>query len=265
MPTFVLEDAGVTRVGHHLLLCELHAHTTWSDGSQTIGQIVDTYGHARFDVLCITDHAVRPDDAFARPGERKAHVHAGNHEAYLAAIEIEAARARVQYDMLVLPGLELTYDDPDPLLGAHAVAVGLERFVGVADGIERALGEARRCGAALIAAHPYAVQSAADAPRATARFALEWTRFAPLVDRWELLNRRDVFAWVARAGLPAVATGDAHEPGHVLTWKTLLPCRKDAASVVDHLRSSAPAYLFDAASSPTPHAAEAVIAARVAS
>ena len=46
--------------------------------------------------------------------------------------------------MLVLPGLELTYDDPDPLLGAHAVAVGLERFVGVADGIERALGEARR-------------------------------------------------------------------------------------------------------------------------
>ena len=39
------------------------------------------------------------------------------------AIEIEAARARVQYDMLVLPGLELTYDDDDPLQAAHAVAV----------------------------------------------------------------------------------------------------------------------------------------------
>jgi hypothetical protein len=69
---------------------------------------------------------------------------------------------------------------------------------------------------------------------------------------------------VARAGLPAIASGDAHEPGHVLTWRTLLPCRKDAASVVDHLRSPAPAYLFDAASAATSHAAEAVIAARVA-
>ena len=125
------------------LLCELHAHTTWSDGSQTIGQLVDTYGHARFDVLCITDHVVRPDDPFAVPGEGPRCVHAGNHDAYLAAIEIEAARARVQYDMLVLPGLELTYDDVDPRQGAHAVAVGLERFVGVGDGIERALREAR--------------------------------------------------------------------------------------------------------------------------
>ncbi len=248
-----------------LLLCELHAHTTWSDGSQTIGQLVDTYGHARFDVLCITDHVVRPDDPFATPGEGPRHIHAGNHDSYLAAIEIEAARARVQYDMLVLPGLELTYDDADPMLGAHAVAIGLERFVGVADGIERALGEARRSGAALIAAHPYPVQSAASAPRATARFASDWTEFAPLVDRWELINRRDVFEWVARAGLPAVASGDAHEPGHLLTWKTLIPCRKDRASVVDHLRSPAPAYLFDTASAATTHAAEAVIAARVAS
>jgi predicted metal-dependent phosphoesterase TrpH len=248
-----------------LLLSELHAHTTWSDGSQTVGQLVDTYGHARFDVLCITDHVVRPDDPYAAPGEGPRHVHAGNYDAYLTAIEIEAARARVQYDMLVLPGLELTYNDPDPLVGAHAVAVGLERFTGVEDGIERALRDARRNGAALIAAHPYPLSAAAGALRATARFAVEWQDFAPLVDRWELINRRDVFGWVARAGLPAVATGDAHEPGHVMTWKTMIPCRKDRASVIDHLRSPAPTYLFDCASAATSHATEAVIAARVAS
>jgi predicted metal-dependent phosphoesterase TrpH len=247
-----------------LLLCELHAHTTWSDGSQTIGQIVDTYGHARFDVLCITDHVVRSDDPVSASLDGPLHVHAGNYDEYRNAIEIEAARARVQYDMLVLPGLELTYNDLDPRVGAHAVAVGLERFVGVDGGIERALRDARGHGAALIAAHPYPLQSAATAIRTTARFAVDWHELAPLVDRWELINRRDVFDWVARAGLPAVATGDAHEPGHVLTWKTLLPCRKDRGTVVDHLRSSAPAYLFDSASAATTHAAEAVIAARVA-
>ena len=34
---------------------------------------------------------------------------------YLAEIDAEAERARSLYDLLVLPGLELTYDDPDPL------------------------------------------------------------------------------------------------------------------------------------------------------
>ena len=101
-------------LAHAPLLCELHAHTTWSDGSQTIGQLVDSYGQAGFDVLCITDHVVRTDDPASESQLAPEHVHARNHSAYVMAIEIEAARARVQYDMLVLPGLELTYDDPDP-------------------------------------------------------------------------------------------------------------------------------------------------------
>jgi predicted metal-dependent phosphoesterase TrpH len=233
----------MTRLVHEPLLCELHAHTTWSDGSQTIGQLVDSYGQAGFDVLCITDHVVRRDD----PASAPEHVHARNHSSYVMAVEIEAARARVQYDMLVLPGLELTYDDDDPLRAAHAVAVGLESFVGVDDGIERALRDARQQGAALIAAHPYALETAEDAPRATARFAAEWRALGPLVDRWELINRRDVFGWVANAGLPAVATGDAHEPDHLLSWKTMIFCRKERASVLAHLRSRAPAYPVDAA------------------
>lgn len=245
----------MTRLAHSPLLCELHAHTTWSDGSQTIGQLVDTYGQAGFDVLCVTDHVVRTDDPDGTGLAAPQHVHARNHSTYAMAIEIEAARARVQYDMLVLPGLELTYDDPDPLRAAHAVAVGLQSFVAVDDGIECALRQARRKGAALIAAHPYGPAAAEGAPRATARFAAEWRELAPLVDRWELINRRDVFGWVAEARLPAVATGDAHEAGHLLTWKTMIVCRKERSSVLAHLRSSAPAYLVDAA---------AVVAARAA-
>jgi 3',5'-nucleoside bisphosphate phosphatase len=251
------KDVGMTGLLQTPLLCELHAHTTWSDGSQTIGQVVDAYGQAGFDVLCITDHVVRSDDPGHLPGGPPQHVHARNHSSYVMAIEIEAARARVQYDMLVLPGLELTYNDPDPLRAAHAVAVGLESFIGVDDGIEQALCQARRQGAALIAAHPYTPAVAEDAARATARFAADWRTLAPLVDRWELINRRDAFGWVAEAGLPAVATGDAHEPEHVLTWKTLMACRKGRASVIAHLRSEAPTYLVDAAAVVAAHRAAA--------
>ena len=41
--------------------------------------------------------------------------------------------------MLVVPGLELTYNDTDPAQAAHAVALGLRSFVSVDDGIEEAV------------------------------------------------------------------------------------------------------------------------------
>jgi predicted metal-dependent phosphoesterase TrpH len=41
------------------LLCELHAHTTFSDGALSPSELVDLYGSAGFDVLAITDHVCR--------------------------------------------------------------------------------------------------------------------------------------------------------------------------------------------------------------
>jgi processive 1,2-diacylglycerol beta-glucosyltransferase len=217
------------------LLCELHAHTTWSDGVLSIGEAVDLYGAAGFDVLCITDHVV-PAGAPCRA------VDADGHAAYLEEIEAEAARAARDHGLLVLPGSELTLDDPDPLLAAHAVAVGLRVHVPLDAGIAPAVRRARESGAAIIAAHPYSPESATTAPRRTAAFAAD-PELRGAVDRFELVNRHDVFDWVARERLPAVATGDFHRPEHLSTWKTLLPCAQTEAAVVGYLRSSLPAYL----------------------
>jgi predicted metal-dependent phosphoesterase TrpH len=215
------------------LLCELHAHTTWSDGLLSVRELVDLYGRSGFDVLAVTDHTCR--DAL--------HVVESDFEAYLAEVDREAARARSLYDLLVLPGLELTFDHPDSDLAAHAVAVGLREFVGVADGLEPALVAARARGAALVAAHPFASAEAAASSRGTGAFHAERARFEPLVDRYELFNRHTLFAWVAEAGLPTVASGDFHQPEHLATWKTMLPCDKDEAAVVAYLQSTRPAYL----------------------
>ena len=125
------------------LLCELHAHTTWSDGAFELRELVDLYGRRGFDVLAVTDHATR----------NRGQVQAANFDAYLAAVEAEAIRARALYGLLIIPGLELTYDDPEPAEAAHAVAVGLRSFVDVAQGVEPMLRAARAHGAALVAAH----------------------------------------------------------------------------------------------------------------
>jgi hypothetical protein len=225
------------------LLCELHAHTTWSDGALTTGELVDLYGQSGFDVLCVTDHTVRADDPWGARQRRGSSVGEGDYAAYLADVEAEALRARALYDLLVVPGLELTYNDQDPSIAAHAVAVGLRTFIGVDGGLDDALTAARGAGAALVAAHPSPLEEALRTTRRTARFALAWRELATAVDRFELFNRHDLYRWVADARLPAVATGDFHTPEHLATWKTLLPCRKDEEAVVGYLRSPFPAYL----------------------
>ena len=111
------------------LLCELHAHTRWSDGALTVAELVDLHGRSGFDVLCVTDHVVRTDDPWReREGLRFTSVDEESWPGYLAEIEREAARAWRTYGMLVLPGLELTFNDEEPAQAAHAVAIGLRKL-----------------------------------------------------------------------------------------------------------------------------------------
>ena len=224
------------------LLCELHAHTTWSDGTFTLPELVDLYGSNGFDVLVVSDHAIRSDDPWPRENPGGAWVSEHLHGDYLVAIQREAARARERYELLVIPGLELTYNDPEPRLAGHAVAVGLRSFVSIDRGLPEAMSEARNAGAAIIAAHPHGPE-AGRPDRATRRFFHEWHLLGGLIDRFELFNQREVFGWVANADLPTVASGDFHRLEHLTSWKTLLPCEKSEAAVVAYLRSARPAYV----------------------
>src|SRR4029450_12400263 len=127
-----------------LLLCELHAHTTWSDGHLTLPQLVDLYGESGFDVLCIPAHSVRLDDPPPNA------VDAWTWPAYSAAVRAEAARAFAEYELLVILGLELSDNHDDPDLSAHALALGLDQHIALDDGIVLALGAAQDQRAAVV-------------------------------------------------------------------------------------------------------------------
>jgi predicted metal-dependent phosphoesterase TrpH len=224
------------------LLSELHAHSRWSDGLLTVPELVDLYGRAGFDVLCVTDHTVRDDDPWrGSDGWLDRSVGPKTWSAYRAEIEREAYRARVQYGLLLVPGLELTFNDEDPEQAAHAVAIGLHEFVSVNGGITEAIETAAEAGAALVAAHPYDGEPGIRT-RLTQRFARD-EEVRRLVHRFELFNRVQLFGWIADMGLPAVATGDFHRPEHLAGWKTLIPSAHDEEAVVEYLRSPRPAYL----------------------
>jgi predicted metal-dependent phosphoesterase TrpH len=230
------------RTRAHPLLCELHAHSRWSDGELSLRELVDLHGQAGFDVLCVTDHVVRSDD----PWRERALVRSvaeTEWDAYLWDVERESQRALGLYGMVLIPGLELTFNDVDSSQAAHAVAIGLRRFVSVEGGIREAMNTASEAGAAIVAAHPY------DGPEPTTHDLRVTRRFAhdpdlrDLAHRFELFNRSHLFGWVANEGLPAVAGGDVHRPEHLSGWRTLVPCRPEAEEFVDYLRSRRPVYL----------------------
>jgi 3',5'-nucleoside bisphosphate phosphatase len=225
------------------LLCELHAHTRWSDGVLTIPELVDLHGRSGFDVLCVTDHVVRSDDPWRRDeGLLFSSVEKHSWDDYLAEIEFEAARAWRTFGLLVLPGLELTFNDDDPTQAAHAVAIGSRSFASVDSGIAEAMETAAEAGAAIIAAHPNAGEHTPSRGRLTQRFARD-PGLRELAHRFELFNRTHLYGWVAEEGLPAVATGDFHRPEHLLGWKTLLPTHHEERAVIEYLRSRRPVYL----------------------
>ena len=150
-------------------------------------------------------------------------------------------RASEQYGLVVIPGLELTYTAPDPRDSAHALAIGLRSFVSVEEGIDRAIETAVQAGAALVAAHPYDDEPAPPG-RLTQRFARD-PELVSRMHRFELFNRTQLFSWVAKAGLPCLATGDFHRLEHLDGWKSVIPCARREEAVVSHLRSRRPVFL----------------------
>ena len=120
------------------LLCDFHVHTRWSDGRLSLREVVDLYGKTgRFDVIAITDHILMKRDLLARAGKiatlgrRAFGLAEDGFAAYLADIETEAARAWREYQMLVVPGAEITQNQISGKgrKNSHIIALDIKDYI----------------------------------------------------------------------------------------------------------------------------------------
>src|SRR5499426_1472776 len=112
------------------LLCDFHVHTQWSDGKLSVSEVVDLYGSTgKFDVIAITDHILMKKDLLARAGRiatlgrRAFGVREQDFDAYLEDIHEQGERARKQYDMIVVPGAEVTQNRIRSKKNSHIIAL----------------------------------------------------------------------------------------------------------------------------------------------
>jgi predicted metal-dependent phosphoesterase TrpH len=226
------------------LLCDFHVHTTWSDGRLSIREVVDLYGQTgRFDVIAITDHILMKRDILKRAGRiaslglKNFSVTEERFDAYLAEIAAEADRAMSQYNLLVIPGAEVTQNHIRAKRNSHIVALNIREYISADQSAEAILEEIRRQGAFSIACHPH--------HRTTRRIEIStcylWDNrktLAGLVDVWEAANRDDLFSVTSLKHYPYVANSDFHKPKHLYSWKTLLKAEKDWPSIAAALRAN---------------------------
>ena len=230
----------------------------------SLPELVNLYGRAGFDVLCVTDHVLREDDPWPAANGRTC-VTAENFDAYLEEIDRECDRALSRFGLLLVPGLELTYNDLDPDRACHAVAVGLRQLVPMDAGPAAAMEMARDYGEIVLGrgrggsirrAGPETQPEAQTASSPVKKGpgseksleqrlweAADWETLGPLVDRVELFNGQQLFGWVANKGLPPVACADLHREDQFPGWTTLVSCEPEADALVSYLRSSRPVFL----------------------
>jgi hypothetical protein len=219
-------------------------HTRWSDGRLSLREVIDLYGRTRrFDVIAITDHILMERDLLARAGKlislgkREFSVTEDRFPQYLEEIDREARRAKRLYDLLVIPGAEVTQNHISSKKNAHIVALNIQEYISADQSAEEILREIRRQGALSVACHPH--------HRTTRRFEIStcylWEhrkRLVDLVDVWEAANRDDLFSVTSLKHYPYVANSDFHKAKHLYSWKTLLRCEKNWEAVARALRSN---------------------------
>ena len=222
------------------LLCELHAHTRWSDGALTLPELVDLYGTQRLR-RPRRHRPCRPRETRRRAPVRRA----GREPRRLPRRDRRAGgtgETRLRPARPAGPRADLRRPR-SVRLGAHGrgrparLRRGGRRRRGGARSRARRRGRSDR-GSSLPPGRRRSPARASDAALLT-RLGRAGAARRP----WELFNRRELFAWVAERELPAVASGDFHRPEHLFGWKTLLPCAKREDAVVDYLRSGRPAFL----------------------
>lgn len=217
-----------------MFLGDFHVHSTFSDGKQTIPEIVDLYGKQGFGVIAITDHLCEEQSVI---GKATAYIGCTLTRAtfplYMEILRTEAARAWDQYRMLVLPGFELTKNTLSNHRSAHILGIGVTDYL-PADGDPFTLARGIRAqGALAVAAHP--VWSRRMEPQT---YYL-WDRREELAqefDAWEVASGPFIFDEVAKAGLPKLASSDLHIPRQIAAWKTVFHCEKHPEAILRAIR-----------------------------
>ena len=225
------------------LKCDLHIHTNFSDGRLSITEVVDLYGKNNFSAIAITDHLCERQNIIGKVSHGlELTLSESNFKEYMINIEQERLRAWEEYEMLVIPGYEITKNSFQNSRSAHLLILGINEFIDPDLPIDDILIQAKEKGAFTVAAHPFH----------TNEFEFQtfhlWDRrleLKNLVDAWEVNTRDKISPTVLESGLPLIANSDFHFKRHFNSWKTKVYAEKDQTSIFQSIKEQKIDFFLD--------------------
>ncbi len=210
------------------LLTDLHIHTTLSDGTVPIEEVVKIYGEAHFDAIAITDHL------FDTQSPRSLELYDEGKSIkdlkdYFNKIEEVSRWAKETYNLLVIPGLEIC----NLLEDYHILGIDLKEGVNPNQDAKGVIDEIHRQGGLAIASHPhlklsyFMQQDNISIQRHPLHLWKHREKYSQKLDAWEIANGEDLFTAVSLERLPFVANSDFHERHHLTSWKSLIHAEKE--------------------------------------
>ncbi|MCM2279859.1 MAG: PHP domain-containing protein [Oligoflexia bacterium] len=219
------------------MLADFHIHSTFSDGSLTVPELVDFYGSRGFGAIAITDHICEEKTWIGVLSSYLGKtLTPATFPIYREILRSEADRAWDQFRMVLLPGFEISKNSISNHRSAHVLGIGrFDTFTYVAaDGeILEPIKKIKAQGAIAAAAHPVWTRK-----REKQTYHL-WDRreeLAGVLDAWEIASGPHLFEEVRRTGLPKIATSDLHRPSQINAWKTVLNCERHPDAILDAIR-----------------------------
>jgi len=219
------------------LLSDLHIHSTFSDGSVQIDEIMKIYGEAGFDVIAVTDHLFDTQSSISL-ALREEGKSVKDVEAYFQKIKEVSLWAKEAYGLLVIPGLEICNLAED----YHILGIDLNKAINPDQGASGVIKEIHDQGGLAIASHPQVKLSYflngdnESIQRHPLHLWKHREKYVDKIDAWEIANRDDLFDRVGLEGLPYIACSDFHDREHLSSWKSLIFSEKETEAIKAAIR-----------------------------
>jgi predicted metal-dependent phosphoesterase TrpH len=209
------------------LLSDFHIHSTCSDGDMEISELIDFYGERNFDVIAITDHLLDPVSIKIPRWILPSNWIKNKKEFddYLKLVQEASKKAWKKYNMLVIPGIELT----NYVFNQHVVVLDIKEFLLPYIKISKTIEELRKQDILTFAAHPHEKWNKLGNGTWSANGKLE-----KHIDVWEIGNGIDFFPHILDKNLKYIANTDFHgsvKDNGIIGWKSLVYADKTISSV----------------------------------
>lgn len=210
-------------------MADFHLHTNKSDGKFSIRELVDYCGKLGHGVICITDHLCEKISFLGKAAHYLGcSLEESTFSSYIQEIEEEAERAKRLYNMLVLPGYEITKNSFSNHRSFHILAIGIRKYVNPSLPIEELCTQIRSHSGVVVAAHPVSTRKW---EKQTYHLWDNREKWAHLFDAWEVASGPHLFPEVMHSGLPLLANSDMHLPHQIYAWKTIMDCEKSEEAI----------------------------------